>query len=102
MDRPKVKDIPNITDLRKALGFGIPRDSRSRYFNQTVERFRKAYKSADGTAGCQFVVWHDRTQAEELQIMANEFLEKRGPQFWSDAGSSASRPRLIWTENSSR
>lgn len=97
-----MKDIPNITNLRKALGFGIPRDSRSRFFNSTVEKFRKTYKSADGTPGCQFVAWNDRTQAEELQIMADKFLETRGPQFWSDAGSSTSKPRLIWKEDSSQ
>jgi hypothetical protein len=102
MDRPKVKHIPNITNLRKALGFGIPRDSRSRFFNNTVEKFRKAYKSAGGTAGCQFVAWHDGAQSEELQIMADKFLERRGPQFWSDAGSSTSKPGPIWIEDGSQ
>ncbi|KAF5670023.1 hypothetical protein FHETE_4706 [Fusarium heterosporum] len=104
MPRPRVKDIPLITQLRVTLGYGVTGDRKSIYFNQTVANFRKDYRSADGIPGFYFADWHNRDHRRELERMADKFLvtDRRGPQFWPDIEDPRSRSSLTWTTHRNR
>ncbi|KAM0256841.1 hypothetical protein ACHAPA_012011 [Fusarium lateritium] len=100
MPKAKLKNIPNMTELRQNLGFGISHDRQSINFERIMKDFLQKYRSADGTAGSRFVDWHNQTHNQELKNMTEEFLVRRGPQFWPDSGGTVSSRGPTWTKDS--
>lgn len=79
-------DIPDIGDLKKELGYGIPKHPKSKIFNKILSDFRSQYKTASGQTAYQLTRRTDQTVMRDLGRMADDFLEGEGggQKFWGD------------------
>lgn len=83
--RTKTSSIPNLTTLRKQLGYGIPGGERDLAFKKAIaEQVRTFVSSTDNLPAFKLTKWKNRVHQRGLLEVTNDFLDVKGKgtEFW--------------------
>lgn len=85
--------IQTVTELCEELGFGSDTTRPASQLTDSIHRWRKEYKTRDGTPGTDLLDWKSRSVQEGLKEMTREFLEGGGygAKIWPPQGIASPR-----------
>ncbi|CAG7557169.1 unnamed protein product [Fusarium equiseti] len=83
--RTKTSSIPNLTTLRKQLGYGNPGGEQDLAFKKAVaEQVKTFVSSVDSLPAFKLTKWKNRVHQRGLLEVTKNFLKVKGTEFWPD------------------
>lgn len=81
--------VPSVKEICERLGFQHASLKDTNAFTDATHAWRKSYKTSNGTAGTELLLWNELSVQLDLTIMAERFLEDKGngERFWSPTRS---------------
>ncbi|KAM5355466.1 hypothetical protein ACJ41O_002112 [Fusarium nematophilum] len=95
----KTSEVPTLTELRVALGFGRESGPRHLFFKKHIKKYAAGFTTKDDAPGETFTRWRDPSHQAVFREMAQGFLNKHGMLFWQDDGDVADRQAYRCSRN---